>query len=106
MHVKLSGRPVGEEIITNTLGFIVIHLGLYGVFSLILTVFGTELITSFSAVASMMSNVGPALADAGASRNYSGIAYPCKWVLTFSMLIGRLEIYTVILIFLPLTWKK
>lgn len=106
MHVKLSGKPVGEDIITNTLGFIVIHLGIFGVFSLILTVFGTDLVTSFSAVASMMSNVGPALADAGATRNYHEIAYPCKWILTLSMLIGRLEIYTVILIFLPLTWKK
>jgi trk system potassium uptake protein TrkH len=106
MHVKLSGKPVSEDIITNTLGFIVIHLGLFGVFALILTIFGTELITSFSAVASMMSNVGPALADAGATKNYSGFAYPCKWVLAFSMLVGRLEIYTVILIFMPLTWKK
>ncbi|MHC4307204.1 MAG: TrkH family potassium uptake protein [Planctomycetota bacterium] len=106
MHVKLSGKPVSEDIITNTLGFIVIHLGLFGVFSLIMTIFGTELITSFSAVASMMSNVGPALADAGATKNYSGFAYPCKWVLAFSMLVGRLEIYTVILIFMPLTWKK
>jgi len=106
MHVKLSGKPVSEDIITNTLGFIVINLGLFGVFSLILTIFGTELITSFSAIASMMSNVGPALADAGATKNYSGIAYPCKWVLIFAMLVGRLEIYTVILIFLPLTWKK
>ncbi|MHC4268780.1 MAG: TrkH family potassium uptake protein [Planctomycetota bacterium] len=106
MHVRLSGKPVSEDIITNTLGFIVIYLGLFGVFSLILTVFGTDLITSFSAVASMMSNIGPALADAGATKNYSGIAYPCKWVLAFCMLVGRLEIYTVILIFLPLTWKK
>jgi trk system potassium uptake protein TrkH len=57
-------------------------------------------------VASMLSNVGPALADAGATKNYSGMAYPCKWVLAFCMLVGRLEIYTVILIFLPLTWKK
>ncbi len=106
MHVKLSGKSVSEDIITNTLGFIVIHLGLLGVFSLILTLFGTDLITSFSAVASMMSNVGPALADAGATKNYSGMAYPCKWVLAFCMLVGRLEIYTVILVFLPLTWKK
>jgi trk system potassium uptake protein TrkH len=106
MHVKLSGKPVSEDIITNTLGFIVIHLGLFGIFSLILTVFGTEVITSFSAVASMMNNIGPALADVGATRNYSEIAYPCKWVLIFCMLLGRLEIYTVILIFLPLTWKK
>ncbi|MFQ5687834.1 MAG: TrkH family potassium uptake protein [Candidatus Scalindua sp.] len=106
MHVKLSGKPVSEDIITNTLGFIVIHLGLFGIFSLILTVFGTEVITSFSTVASMMNNVGPALADAGATRNYGEFAYPCKWVLIFCMLLGRLEIYTVILIFLPLTWKK
>ena len=106
MHVKLSGKPVSEDIITNTLGFIVIYLGLFGIFSLILTLFGTELITSFSAVASMMGNIGPGLVDVGAVKNYSEIAYPCKWVLAFCMLVGRLEIYTVILIFVPLTWKK
>ncbi|MBS1259202.1 MAG: Trk system potassium uptake protein TrkH [Candidatus Scalindua arabica] len=106
MHVKLSGKPVSEDIITNTLGFIVIHLGLFGIFALILTIFGTEVITSFSAVASMMNNIGPDVADAGSSRNYGEFAYPCKWVLIFCMLLGRLEIYTVILIFLPLTWKK
>ncbi|ODS31832.1 MAG: potassium transporter protein [Candidatus Scalindua rubra] len=106
MHVKLNGRPVSEDILTNTLGFIVIHLGLFGIFSLILTIFGTEVITSFSAVASMMNNIGPALADVGATKNYSEIVYPCKWVLIFCMLLGRLEIYTVILIFLPLTWRK
>ena len=106
MHVKLSGNPVSEDIITNTLGFVVIYLGLFGIFSLILTIFGTDVITAFSAVASMMNNVGPALADAGATKTYSEIAYPCKWVLIFSMLLGRLEIYTIILIFLPITWKK
>ncbi|MCP5007113.1 MAG: TrkH family potassium uptake protein [Planctomycetes bacterium] len=106
MHVKLSGKAVSEEILTNTLGFVVLYLGLFGVFSIILTVFGTEPITAFSAVASMMNNIGPALADAGASKTYSDIAYPCKWILIFSMLLGRLEIYTVILIFLPITWKK
>ncbi len=106
MHVKLSGKPVSEDIITNTLGFIVIHLGLFGLFSLALTIFGTEAVTAFSAVASMMNNIGPALADVGATKNYSEIAYPCKWILIFCMLLGRLEIYTVILIFLPITWKR
>ncbi len=106
MHVKLGGKPVGEDILTNTLGFFVIYLGLFGVFSLVLTAFGTEVVTSFSAVASMMNNIGPALADVGATKTYSGIAYPCKWVLIFCMLLGRLEIYAVILIFLPITWRK
>ncbi|MDR4505902.1 MAG: hypothetical protein MRK01_14105 [Candidatus Scalindua sp.] len=106
MHVKLNGKPVSEEILTNTLGFVVLYLGLFGVFSIILTIFGTEPVTAFSAVASMMNNVGPALADAGASKTYGSIAYPCKWILIFSMLLGRLEIYAVILIFLPITWKK
>ena len=106
MRVKLSGKPVSEEILTNTLGFVVLYLGLYGVLSVILTIFGTEPITAFSSVASMMNSIGPALADAGASKTYSGIAYPGKWILIFCMLLGRLEIYAVILIFLPITWKK
>mgnify|MGYP006365675277 FL=1 len=106
MHVKLSGKPVSEEILTNTLGFVVLYMMLFGVLSIILTIFGTEPITAFSSVASMMNSIGPALADAGASKTYSGIAYPGKWILIFCMLLGRLEIYAVILIFLPITWKK
>jgi len=106
IHVKLRGKPVSKDIITNTLGFYVIFLGFFGIFSLLLIVFGNDVITSFSVVASMMNNVGPALADAGATKNYSEFAYPCKWILIFCMLLGRLEIYTVILIFLPMTWSK
>jgi trk system potassium uptake protein len=106
IHVKLRGKSVSKGIITNTLGFVVIFLGLFGIFSLLLTVFGTDAITSFSSIASMMNNIGPALADAGATKNYSDFAYPCKWILIFCMLLGRLEIYTVILILLPMTWRK
>jgi trk system potassium uptake protein TrkH len=53
-----------------------------------------------------MSNVGPALGDAGPADNYFAIPAAGKWLLSFCMLIGRLEIYTVILLFMPMFWEK
>ncbi len=74
--------------------------------TLLLTLFGVDILTSASTVISSMANVGPALGDAGPSENYYSIPAAGKWVLIMCMLIGRLEIYTVIVLFMPLFWKK
>jgi trk system potassium uptake protein TrkH len=67
---------------------------------------GLDIITAASTVISAMSNVGPALGEAGPTDNYSTIPTAGKWVLIFCMLVGRLEIYTVILLFVPIFWQK
>lgn len=103
-HVKVYGASVEEEVITNTFGFFVLYLGLFGLFCLILTSLGTEIVTAFSAVAATMGNVGPGLGGVGAAANYGHLGYTEKWVLIFCMLLGRLEIYSVIFMFL--LWRR
>lgn len=105
-HVKLNGESVSEEIITESSVFFVVYLGCFGISSLALMAMNTDLTTAFSAVATCMANCGPGLAKVGPMVNYSDMAYAGKWVLSFCMLLGRLEIYSLILLFLPMTWKR
>ncbi|MFQ5861862.1 MAG: TrkH family potassium uptake protein [Candidatus Brocadiales bacterium] len=103
-HVKMYGTSVEEEIITNTYGFFVLYMGLFGAFSLILVGMRTDVVTAISAVAATLGNVGPGLGQVGAAMNYSGLDYLGKWALIFCMLLGRLEIYSVILMFM--LWRR
>ncbi|KAB2832574.1 MAG: TrkH family potassium uptake protein, partial [Candidatus Brocadia sp.] len=105
-HIKLNGESVSEEIVTESSVFFVVYLGCFGISSLALMAMNTDIITAFSAVATCMANCGPGLAKVGPMANFSDVAYAGKWVLSFCMLLGRLEIYSLILIFLPITWKR
>ncbi|KKO19821.1 MAG: potassium transporter [Candidatus Brocadia sp.] len=105
-HVKLNGESVSEEIITESSVFFVVYLGCFGISSMALMTMNTDIITAFSAVATCMANCGPGLAKVGPMANFSDVAYAGKWVLSFCMLLGRLEIYSLILLFLPMTWKR
>src|SRR3989339_295561 len=105
-HVKLNGESVSEEIITECSVFFVVYLGFFGVCSLALMSLNTDIITAFSAVATCMANCGPGLAKVGPMANFSDMTYAGKWILSFCMLLGRLEIYGLILLFLPITWKR
>ena len=103
-HVKIYGTPVEEETITNTYGFFVLYMGLFGVCSLVLIGMGADVETAISAVAANMGNVGPGLGQVGASMNYGGLDVIQKWTLIFCMLLGRLAIYSVILMFI--LWRR
>lgn len=105
-HVKINGESVSEEIITESSVFFVVYLGFFGISSLALMALNLDMTSAFSAVAACMSNCGPGLAKVGPMANYSDVAYAGKWVLSFCMLLGRLEIYSLILLFLPITWKR
>lgn len=103
-HVKIYEASVEEETITNTYGFFVLYMGLFGAFSLVLIGMGADVETAISAVAANMGNVGPGLGEVGAAMNYGGLDIMQKWVLVFCMLLGRLEIYSVILMFM--LWRR
>ena len=103
-HVKLYGESVEEEVISNTFGFFFLYVSLFGRFSLMLTAFGRDITTAFGAVAACMGNVGPGLGEVGPSLNYAGLSIIEKWILIFCMLLGRLEVYSVILVFLY--WRR
>lgn len=103
-HVKIYGTPVEEETITNTYGFFVLYVGLFSICSLVLIGTGADIETAISAVAANMGNVGPGLGHVGAYMNYDGLDVLQKWTLIFCMLLGRLEIYSVILMFV--LWRR
>ncbi|MFN3467290.1 MAG: TrkH family potassium uptake protein, partial [Candidatus Brocadiales bacterium] len=103
-HVKLYGESVEEEVISNTFGFFFLYLVLFGLSSLMLTASGRDIITAVSAVAACIGNVGPGLGEVGPSLSYAGLSVMEKWTLIFCMLLGRLEVYSVILVFFY--WKR
>lgn len=71
-----------------------------------MTALNLDLLTSMSAVAATLGNIGPGLGAVGPMDNYSAIPSVGKWMLSLFMLMGRLEIYTVILLFIPETWRR
>jgi len=104
--VKLSGKPVPQDILNSIWGFFILYLGLFIVATLIMASLGLDMITSFASVAASIGNIGPGLGMVGPVRNFLEIPQVGKWVLIFCMLLGRLEIYTVILLLTPEYWRR
>jgi trk system potassium uptake protein len=104
--LKVDNRNMTKEILGSIWGFLFLFLIICIVATVCLTVMGIDKETSFSTVVSALCNVGPAFGDAGPTENYASLPSPAKWILIFCMLTGRLEIYTVIILFVPNFWKK
>jgi trk system potassium uptake protein TrkH len=105
-QLKFGKRLVTEDIIKGVWGFFIIYLGLFILASLLLTAMKIDLLTSFSAVAACIGNIGPGLGNVGPREHFGHLPLAAKWVLSFCMLLGRLEIYTVIILFVPEFWRK
>ena len=73
---------------------------------LLISLNGFDMVTNFTAVAATLNNIGPGLAQVGPMQNFGGFADPAKLVLIFDMLAGRLEIFPMLVLFLPDTWRK
>jgi trk system potassium uptake protein TrkH len=100
------GRRVDAEVVRNVLGFAVLYMGTLVLGTGILAIFGWDLETSLSAAATCLTNVGPGLAQVGPTDNFAWMPDFAKWLLAFLMLVGRLEVYTVLALFWPRTWKR
>ncbi len=105
-HIKIGGRPVSEDVIRSVLGFMGLYVGLFAFSSVLIASMGVDLITSIASVAATIGNIGPGLGMVGPVDNYAQMPYLGKWVLIWCMLLGRLEIYTVIILFVPEFWRK
>lgn len=103
--VRLGKRFISEDVIKNTLGFFLFYVMIFGATSVILTALGLDILTAISAAASALGNIGPALGDFGPTNNYALLHPLGKWLLTFCMLLGRLEIFTVMVIFSSTFWR-
>lgn len=105
-HIKIGGRSVPDEITRSVIGFMALYVGLFFVCSIALAGMGVDLVTSFGAVAASIGNIGPGFGAVGPAGNFNGIPLFGKWLLAWCMLLGRLEIYTVIIFFAPEFWRK
>jgi len=106
LPLKFGPKLVKEEVVASIWGFFVLFIALFVLSSLALAAMGVDVLTSFAAVVACIGNVGPGLGEVGPVNNYSGIPIMGKWVLSFCMLLGRLEIYTVLVLFMPEFWRK
>lgn len=106
ISIKLNGNVVSESILESIWGFIFLLNLVTFIATLILASTGLDPLTAFSTVVTTLNNVGPAFGEAGPTGNFSFIHPLGKWTLILCMLIGRLEYYTVILLFFPAFWKK
>jgi len=105
-QVKLGGRPVSNEVLHSIWGYFMLYLGLFILCSFLLAAMGVDVVTSFAAVAATIGNIGPGLGMVGPTDNYVHIPVLGKWLLILCMLLGRLEIYTVLVLFVPEFWRK
>jgi len=103
-----NGRNVHEDISNSVMSFIILFGITFAVISVMLSTTGLDYMTSISAAASAIANLGPAVGSdiIGPGGNYSSLPDMAKWTLSFAMLLGRLEIFTVLIILSPFFWKS
>ena len=104
--VRHNNKTVSSEIISKVSAFVLLYLAIFAIGSVTMAFLGLELQSAMGAVAACMANIGPGLGTTGPVSNFSDVHDVGKWVLSFLMLLGRLEIFTFLIIFLPAYWKK
>jgi trk system potassium uptake protein TrkH len=105
-HIKVAGKSVPEDVMRSVMGFLALYLGLFGLCSVALAGLGVDFVTSFSAVAATLGNIGPGFGAVGPAENFANIPLLGKWLLIWCMLLGRLEIFTVIILLVPEFWRR
>jgi trk system potassium uptake protein TrkH len=104
--VKLGGQVVDDNQVVNVVAFFILFTVLFVATGLAMTLFVPDLTTAVACSIATIGNIGPGLAGIGAVENYSWIPLPGKWILILSMLLGRLEIFTVLIVFRPSVWRR
>jgi trk system potassium uptake protein TrkH len=104
--VTLNRQAVSSKIIYNLLAFVFFYLFLFVTGSIALTFFGLEFKEALSAAATAIGNVGPGIGELGPAGNFYHLPDPAKWILTILMLMGRLELFTIAILFTPYFWKR
>jgi len=104
IKVKVGNTAINERTLETIWGFFAIYVFVFITVMLLLMLSGLDFLTSFSAVAATINNLGPGQGEV--ALNYAGLTDLNKWILSFSMIVGRLEIFTLLIIFIPDFWKK
>ena len=91
---------------TNILAFFIIYMLIFVIGSLVMALMGLDFLTAISSVAATLGNIGPGLSTIGPTDNFAHIPMLGKWFLAFLMMLGRLELYTVLILLLPEFWRR
>ncbi|MBI9036046.1 MAG: TrkH family potassium uptake protein [Bacteroidales bacterium] len=104
--VRFNGKSVPQDIVFNILAFFMIYMIIFGLSMLVMIAVGLDFQTAIGSVAASLGNIGPGIGKVGPVENYSAIPIVGKWFLSFLMLLGRLELFTVLIILSPSFYKK
>ena len=104
--VRIGKNVVPREVVTNVVGYFILFMLLFIFGVLIMAALGMDIVTAFGAVAASLGNIGPGLGEVGPTDNYAHLPVMGKWVLAILMLAGRLEVFTVVILFSPSYWRK
>lgn len=104
--LKIDDRPIPNDVLQGVLSFFALYLAATGVGTLAVAAAGVEPMTAATSVISCLGNVGPGLGEVGPVENYAHLPQSAKATLTFCMLLGRLELFTVVALFFPSAWRK
>ncbi|CAL2105139.1 trk system potassium uptake protein [Tenacibaculum sp. 190524A02b] len=104
--VRYDGKAVNQNIVFNILSFFVLYMLIFIVGTVILAFFGLDIKSALGACASSLGNIGPAIGSVSPVDNFSHLSTGAKWFCSFLMLIGRLELFTVLILLTPFFWRK
>lgn len=104
--VRMDGKLLSHETIRTTNVYLCAYLFILVASIMLISLDGFDMVTNFTAVAATLNNIGPGLSQVGPMMNFAGFSNPAKLVLIFDMLAGRLELFPMLVLFLPSAWRK
>jgi trk system potassium uptake protein TrkH len=104
--VKLSAIPLSNATVFAVLAYLFMYTSSIIVLTLLLTASGLDVISGFSAAVASLNNTGPGLGEVGPATTYANLTDPQTWICSFAMLLGRLELFTLLVVFTPAFWRK
>ena len=104
--VRFNKGAVSNEIIQNVLAFFLFYVFIFVIGTLIMSIIGLDFLSAMGATATSLGNVGPGISSVGPTSNFANVPDIGKWFLSFLMLLGRLELFTILVIFAPAFWQK
>jgi trk system potassium uptake protein TrkH len=105
--IKYENNNIDEKFLASIISFIFLYIVIFFIITALLSTSGLDLTTSISAAATSISNVGPGLGDIiGPNGNFANLSDFSKWILSLAMILGRLELFAVLVLFIPSFWRK
>jgi trk system potassium uptake protein TrkH len=106
MPIRIGGVAIPERVIYSVLAFIFLYFGTILVLTFAMLATGVDLVTAFTAIVSSVNNLGPGMGEVGPAVNFEPLTHMQTWICTAAMLIGRLEIFSVLVLFTATFWRR